>query len=78
MTSAGSRWHSGRGTSRCSCRRFSTSASVLATSAAVKALRQRFDSDGIEVVEWWEEPEYVSVKCRDPDGYVVEASWEPE
>jgi hypothetical protein len=24
-----------------------------------------------------EEPEYVGVKCRDPDGYVVEASWEP-
>jgi extradiol dioxygenase family protein len=24
-----------------------------------------------------EEPEYVSVKCRDPDGYVVEAAWEP-
>jgi hypothetical protein len=22
-------------------------------------------------------PEYVSVKCRDPDGYVVEAAWEP-
>jgi catechol-2,3-dioxygenase len=23
------------------------------------------------------EPDYVSVKCRDPDGYVVEFSWEP-
>ena len=22
-------------------------------------------------------PEYVSVKSRDPDGYVVEAAWEP-
>jgi enamine deaminase RidA (YjgF/YER057c/UK114 family) len=21
---------------------------------------------------------YVSVKCRDPDGYIVEAAWEPE
>jgi extradiol dioxygenase family protein len=21
---------------------------------------------------------YVSVKCRDPDGYIIEASWEPE
>ena len=28
-------------------------------------------------VEEWNEPEYVSVKCRDPDGYVVEAAWEP-
>ena len=26
----------------------------------------------------WDEPDYVSVKCRDPDGYVIEASWEPE
>ena len=50
----------------------------LPAPAAVKALRERFDADGIEVVEWWEEPEYVSVKCLDPDGYVVEASWEPE
>jgi hypothetical protein len=25
-----------------------------------------------------DEPTYVSVKCRDPDGYIVEASWEPE
>jgi hypothetical protein len=22
-------------------------------------------------------PDYVSVKCRDPDGYVVETAWEP-
>jgi hypothetical protein len=22
------------------------------------------------------EPDYVSVKCRDPDGYIVEAAWE--
>jgi hypothetical protein len=24
------------------------------------------------------EPDYASVKCRDPDGYIVEASWETE
>jgi extradiol dioxygenase family protein len=30
-----------------------------------------------ELVEEWDEPDYVSVKCRDPDGYIVEASWEP-
>jgi catechol 2,3-dioxygenase-like lactoylglutathione lyase family enzyme len=34
-------------------------------------------ADGVDVVGRWEEPEYVSVKFRDPDGYVVEASWEP-
>jgi hypothetical protein len=42
--------------------------------------RGRYDdlaADGVEIVEEWDEPEYVSVKCRDPDGYVVEASWEP-
>ncbi|HKN95360.1 MAG TPA: hypothetical protein VJU60_13575 [Thermoleophilaceae bacterium] len=27
--------------------------------------------------EEYDEPDYVSVKCRDPDGYIVEASWEP-
>ena len=29
---------------------------------------------GVEVVDWWDEPDYVSVKFRDPDGYVVEVS----
>jgi hypothetical protein len=31
----------------------------------------------VPIVEWWDEPDYVSVKCKDPDGYVVEAAWEP-
>jgi catechol 2,3-dioxygenase-like lactoylglutathione lyase family enzyme len=44
---------------------------------AVLALRDRLAADGVELVEEWDEPEYVSVKCRDPDGYIVEASWEP-
>ena len=34
-------------------------------------------ADGVEIVEEWEEPEYVSVKFLDPDGYIVEAAWEP-
>ena len=46
--------------------------------AAVLALRERFEADGVEIVEAWDEPDYVSVKGRDPDGYIVEASWEPE
>jgi catechol 2,3-dioxygenase-like lactoylglutathione lyase family enzyme len=45
--------------------------------AAVLALRDRLAGDGVELVEVWDEPDYVSVKCRDPDGYIVEASWEP-
>ena len=43
---------------------------------AVRAFRQRLAADGIPIAEEWDEPEYVSVKCRDPDGYVVEAAWE--
>jgi catechol 2,3-dioxygenase-like lactoylglutathione lyase family enzyme len=43
----------------------------------VRAFRDRLKADGVPIVEEWEEPEYVSVKCRDPDGYVVEAGWEP-
>jgi catechol 2,3-dioxygenase-like lactoylglutathione lyase family enzyme len=45
---------------------------------AVRALRDRLAADGVELVEEWDEPDYVSVKCRDPDGYIVEAAWEPE
>ena len=44
---------------------------------AVLAFRDRLAADGVPIVEAWDEPDYVSVKCRDPDGYVVEASWEP-
>ena len=45
---------------------------------AVLALRDRLAADGVELVEEWDETGYVSVKCRDPDGYIVEAFWETE
>jgi catechol 2,3-dioxygenase-like lactoylglutathione lyase family enzyme len=45
---------------------------------AVRALRDRFVADGVPIAEEWEEPDYVSVKCLDPDGYVVEVGWEPD
>ena len=45
---------------------------------AVLILRDRLVADGVEIVEEWDEPDYVSVKCRDPDGYIVEASWDPQ
>jgi catechol 2,3-dioxygenase-like lactoylglutathione lyase family enzyme len=51
---------------------------ALANRDAVVALRDRLARDGVELVEEWDEPEYVSVKCRDPDGYIVEAWWEPQ
>jgi catechol 2,3-dioxygenase-like lactoylglutathione lyase family enzyme len=39
-------------------------------------LARRPAGDGVEIVEQWDEPDYVSVKCRDPDGHIVEFSWE--
>ena len=44
----------------------------------VRAFRDRLAGEGIEIVEFSDEPDYVSVKCKDPDGYVIEFSWEPE
>jgi len=45
---------------------------------AVLAFRARLAADGVPIVEEWDEPDYVSVKCLDPDGYIVEAAWEPD
>jgi catechol 2,3-dioxygenase-like lactoylglutathione lyase family enzyme len=42
----------------------------------VRAFRERLESDHIEIVEFWDEPGYASVKCRDPDGYIVELAWD--
>ena len=50
----------------------------LPSPGAVRAFRDRLAADGVPIVEEWDEPDYVSVKCRDPGGYVVEASWEPD
>jgi catechol 2,3-dioxygenase-like lactoylglutathione lyase family enzyme len=44
----------------------------------LREFRERLAADGVPIVEEWDEPDYVSVKCRDPDGYVVEAAWEPQ
>ena len=44
----------------------------------MRAFRDRLRQDGVPIVEEWEEPGYVSVKCRDPDGYVIELAWEPD
>ena len=49
----------------------------LESPEAVRSFGARLAAEGVEIVESWDEPDYVSVKCRDPDGYVVEASWEP-
>ena len=49
----------------------------LGTPDEVRAFRDRVTADGVPVVAWADEPVYVSVKFRDPDGYVVEVAWEP-
>ena len=50
----------------------------LDSPAGVRAFRDRLAADSVEIVGWWDEPDYVSVKFRDPDGYVVEVGWEPD
>jgi catechol 2,3-dioxygenase-like lactoylglutathione lyase family enzyme len=49
----------------------------LPSPESVREFRDRLAAGGVAIVEEWDEAEYVSVKCLDPDGYVVEASWEP-
>jgi len=49
----------------------------LPSPEAVHTFRSRLRAGGVPILEEWDEPEYVSVKCKDPDGYVVEAAWEP-
>ena len=44
---------------------------------AVRALLDRLLAAGVTVVERCDEAAYVSLKCLDPDGYTVEAYWEP-
>jgi catechol 2,3-dioxygenase-like lactoylglutathione lyase family enzyme len=48
------------------------------TPAVVQAYRGELAGAGAEIVEEWDEPGYVSFKCRDPDGYVIEVAWEPK
>lgn len=43
-----------------------------------RAFRDRLARDGIEIVETWDEADYVSTKFCDPDGYVVEIAWDSE
>jgi catechol 2,3-dioxygenase-like lactoylglutathione lyase family enzyme len=48
----------------------------LPTPQDVRSFRDRLLADGVEIVDWWDEPDYVSVKFADPDGYVVEVAWD--
>jgi len=42
----------------------------------VRLLHARMVADGVPIVEFDEEPDLVSFKCLDPDGYPVETYWE--
>jgi len=43
---------------------------------AVRARRAVLQSVGVPELEWSDEPGYVTVKVRDPDGYTVEIAWD--
>jgi catechol 2,3-dioxygenase-like lactoylglutathione lyase family enzyme len=43
---------------------------------AVRARRAELRSLGASEIEWSDQPGYVSVKVRDPDGYTVELAWD--
>ena len=43
---------------------------------AVRAQRAALRSLGVPELEWSDEPGYVSVKVRDPDGYAIEIAWD--
>jgi catechol 2,3-dioxygenase-like lactoylglutathione lyase family enzyme len=43
----------------------------------VRDLLRRLESDGYEIIESDDEPDYVAFKVRDPDGHRVETYWEP-
>lgn len=49
----------------------------VATADEVRAARTRLAADGVTVLEVEEEPDLVSFKCLDPDGWRIEVYWEP-
>ena len=48
----------------------------LESPGAVRELRRQVEAAGVPVVEKDEEPDIVSFKCLDPDGWRVEVYWE--
>lgn len=41
----------------------------------VRSLKSLIDSDGLEVLDEEESSDHISFKCKDPDGYLIEAYW---
>jgi hypothetical protein len=50
---------------------------AVAGAEAVHELHERLIGAGVEVIEFDDEPDLVSLKCLDPDGWRVEVYWEP-
>jgi hypothetical protein len=48
-----------------------------ATSSRISYFADPLTEDGIEIVERWDEPGYVSLKCRDPTATSSRPFWEP-
>ena len=42
----------------------------------VRSLVDALRAEGVPVTEVHDDPDYVSVKCLDPDGYEIEVYWE--
>jgi len=49
---------------------------AMADATAVRALLAGLKLDGVPIIERCEEPDLVSFKCLDPDGWRVEVYWE--
>jgi catechol 2,3-dioxygenase-like lactoylglutathione lyase family enzyme len=49
---------------------------ALASPDDVHTLLARMSADGIQIVERDDEPDLVSFKCLDPDGWRIEVYWE--
>ena len=50
---------------------------ALSSAGAARELRDRLRDHGVPEIEWEDTDDYVGVKVGDPDGYVVELSYEP-
>src|SRR5262245_25271231 len=50
---------------------------AMPDATAVHVLRERMEDDSVTIVERDDEPDLVSFKCTDPDGWRVEVYWEP-
>jgi len=48
----------------------------LGSARAVRKLHSRMISDGVQVEDLEEYPDYVTFRCKDTDGYGIEIYWE--